>query len=62
MSLAEDEIDRLRLLDLDRGEFDFHSDPMVARRRLPVKRGTLLIKARANRVPAATQHRPRTAA
>ena len=26
MSLAEDEVDRLRLLDLDCDEFDFHSD------------------------------------
>ena len=42
MGLAEDEVDGLRLLDLDCGEFDFHSNQMVARRRHPVKLGTRL--------------------
>jgi hypothetical protein len=37
MRLPEDEVDGLRLLDLDRGQFDFHSSRMVVRHRRPVK-------------------------
>jgi hypothetical protein len=42
MSLAENEVHGFRLLDLNDLEFGFHSGQMVARRRCPVKPGTML--------------------
>src|ERR1035441_9661983 len=46
MGLAEDEVDSLRLLDLDRGEFDFHSSQRVASQRLLVKPGARRLNAK----------------